>query len=42
MSSDGLEQLIILGHGAVRTSSREFVEEVRFVEESVLEAIRNY
>ncbi|MBQ1489813.1 MAG: TetM/TetW/TetO/TetS family tetracycline resistance ribosomal protection protein [Eubacterium sp.] len=42
VSSDGLEQLIILGHGAVRTSSREFVEEVRFVEESVLEAIRNY
>lgn len=28
VTSDGLEQLIILGHGAYRVSSREFLEEV--------------
>ena len=41
VTSDGLEQLIILGHGAVRTSSREFVEEIEYVEDAVLQAIRN-
>lgn len=31
-TSDNLEQLIILGHGAVRVSAREFLEEVESVE----------
>ena len=31
-TSDGLEQLIILGHGAVRVSAREFHEEIEAAE----------
>jgi predicted RNA-binding protein with PIN domain len=34
-TSDGLEQLIILGAGAVRISAREFLEEVRAAEEEM-------
>ena len=35
VTSDGLEQLIILGGGALRVSSRAFLEEVREAEEEV-------
>jgi len=38
VTSDALEQVIIMGHGALRVSSREFQTEV----EKVLEAIRDY
>ncbi|WP_303858125.1 translation factor GTPase family protein [Aminicella lysinilytica] len=38
VTSDGLEQLIIMGHGALRTSSREFVEEIRKVEKAIYDA----
>ena len=31
-TSDGLEQLIILGHGAVRVSAMEFLQELERVE----------
>jgi predicted RNA-binding protein with PIN domain len=34
-TSDGLEQLIILGAGAVRISAREFLEEVKAAEEEM-------
>jgi small GTP-binding protein len=34
-TSDGLEQLIIMGAGAVRISAREFLEEVRAAEEEM-------
>ena len=42
VTSDGLEQLIIMGHGALRTSSREFVNEIKKVEEAILSVIGEY
>lgn len=38
-TSDGLEQIIILGHGALRISAREFENEVRDVKEKIRELI---
>ena len=38
-TSDNLEQLIILGHGAVRVSAREFLEEVEAVEGRIAQII---
>ena len=35
VTSDGLEQLIILGSGALRVSSRAFLEEVRKAEQEI-------
>ena len=35
VTSDGLEQLIILGNGALRVSSRAFLEEVREAEDEI-------
>ena len=32
VSSDGAEQIIVMGHGALRVSARAFEEEVRAVE----------
>ena len=40
VTSDGLEQLIILGSGALRVSSRAFLEEVRQAEEEIRNIIR--
>ena len=40
-TSDGLEQIIILGHGAVRVPARQFQEEVRQVEEAIREILEN-
>ena len=40
-TSDGLEQIIILGHGAVRVPARQFREEVRQVEEAIREILEN-
>lgn len=43
VTSDGMEQLIILGNGALRVSSRAFQEEVRQAEEEIREIIsKNY
>lgn len=39
VTSDGMEQMIILGNGAVRVSSREFLEEVRAAEDEIRELI---
>ena len=39
-TSDGLEQLIILGHGAQRVPASEFHEEVEAVEESIAEILK--
>ena len=39
VTSDGMEQLIILGHGALRISSREFVEDVLDIDDAIAEAI---
>ncbi len=38
-TSDALEQMIILGHGAVRVSAREFREEIEETEGSIREAV---
>ncbi|MBQ8379128.1 MAG: TetM/TetW/TetO/TetS family tetracycline resistance ribosomal protection protein [Oscillospiraceae bacterium] len=38
-TSDGLEQIIILGNGAERVSAREFHEEVKLAEKSIREYI---
>ncbi len=38
-TSDGLEQIIILGAGALRVSAREFLEEVKRVEKAIDELI---
>ena len=35
VSSDGLEQIIILGAGALRVSSSQFLEEIRLAEEEI-------
>ncbi len=40
-TSDGLEQLIILGNGAYRVSASAFYEEVKQIEESIKEYINN-
>ena len=37
VSSDGAEQLIILGNGALRVSARAFHEEVRAVDAEIRE-----
>ena len=34
-TSDGMEQIIILGHGALRVSARMFHEEVQNVEKQI-------
>ena len=39
-TSDNLEQLIILGHGAVRVSAREFLEEVEAAEGRISQIIQ--
>ena len=39
ITSDGAEQLIILGHGALRTSSREFIGEIRQVEDAIWDVL---
>ena len=39
-TSDNLEQLIILGHGAVRVSAREFQQEVEAAEGRISEIIQ--
>jgi predicted RNA-binding protein with PIN domain len=38
-TSDGLEQMIILGHGALRVPARAFHEEVKLVEKAIREVI---
>lgn len=35
VTSDGMEQFIILGHGALRISSQSFLEEVKLAEEEI-------
>lgn len=40
-TSDGLEQIIILGHGALRVPAAAFAEEVKQVENAIREALRN-
>lgn len=35
VTSDGMEQMIVAGHGAIRRSSREFLEDVRQMEEQI-------
>ena len=40
-TSDGLEQIIILGHGAIRVPARQFQEEVRQVEEAIREILED-
>ena len=40
-TSDGLEQIIILGHGAIRVPARQFQEEVRQVEEAIREILES-
>ena len=37
VSSDGAEQIIVMGHGAFRVSARAFEEEVRAVEKEIRE-----
>ena len=39
VTSDGLEQLIILGNGALRVSSKEFLGEVKEAEETIRQII---
>ena len=41
-TSDGLEQVIILGSGALRVSAKEFHAEVEAAEKAVREMIRSY
>ena len=41
VTSDGLEQLIILGNGALRVPSSAFLEEVRQAEEEIRSIINN-
>lgn len=40
VSSDGAEQVIVLGHGALRVSARAFVEEVAAVEKEIREFLQ--
>ena len=39
-TSDGMEQVIILGHGALRVSARMFHEEVQDVEKEIKRCIQ--
>ena len=39
-TSDGMEQIIILGHGALRVSARMFHEEVQNVEEQIRKLVQ--
>lgn len=39
-TSDGLEQLIILGNGAYRVSANEFKKEVDMVEKAIREFLK--
>ena len=39
-TSDGMEQVIILGHGALRVSARMFHEEVQDVEKEIRRCIQ--
>ena len=39
-TSDGMEQIIILGHGALRVSARQFREEVDEVEREIRQYIQ--
>ncbi|MEE1037956.1 MAG: translation factor GTPase family protein [Eubacterium sp.] len=41
-TSDSLEQMIILGHGAFKVSATEFYEEVKIVEDKISELIAKY
>lgn len=41
VTSDGMEQLIILGNGALRVSSRAFYDEVKAAEEEIRQIIDN-
>ena len=41
VTSDALEQMIILGNGALRVSSRAFLEEVRQAENEIREIINS-
>ena len=41
VTSDGMEQLIILGNGAIRTSALEFQKEVEHVERDIRNVIEN-
>ncbi|MCO7108621.1 NYN domain-containing protein [Gemmiger formicilis] len=41
VSSDGAEQIIVMGHGALRVSARAFEEEVRAVEKEIREFLGN-
>ena len=40
VTSDGMEQLIILGNGAIRVSAREFYDEIKTAEEEIRKSIR--
>ena len=40
VTSDGMEQLIILGNGAIRVSAREFYDEIKAAEEEIRKIIR--
>ena len=40
-TSDGLEQIIILGHGAIRVPARQFQEEVEQVERAIREILES-
>lgn len=40
VTSDGLIQTLTLGHGALRTSSREFLKELEAIEEAIREALQ--
>ena len=41
VSSDGAEQIIVLGNGALRVSARTFAEEVAAVEKEIREFLQN-
>ena len=40
ITSDALIQTLTIGHGALRTSSREFLEELAQIEEAIRDALR--
>ena len=40
-TSDGLEQIIILSHGALRVSAFNFEKEVRLVEKAIQDYLKN-
>ena len=41
-TSDGMEQVIILGNGALRVSAGEFYEEVKYAEKAIRDYIEDY